>query len=121
MQSMSVEAPNLRKWLWQAHNTLTKTLRKLQRSQPMVRGSFYLLRRKCGKPNCRCTRGKLHQSWVLTRSEKGRDKIYTVPKDQQPRVRKWATEYRKYQRGRADLVKQQLKLLAIIDRMAEER
>ena len=41
------------------------------RSQPMVPGSLYLLRRKCGKPNCRCATGELHTRWVLTRSEQG--------------------------------------------------
>lgn len=87
----------------------------------MIQGSFYLLRRKCGKPNCRCTRGGLHQSWVLTRSEKGKDKIYSVPKDKQAPVRRRAAEYRKYQRARAALVKQQKAVLSLVDQMAEQR
>jgi hypothetical protein len=38
----------------------------------MVQGSFYLLRRKCGKPNCRCSSGRLHATWVLTVANKAR-------------------------------------------------
>src|ERR1035441_9842989 len=53
----------------------------------MVQGSFYLLRRKCGKPNCRCANGQLHATYVLTRSEQGKDRLYTVPKEQRAQVR----------------------------------
>jgi hypothetical protein len=87
----------------------------------MVQGSFYLLRRKCGKPNCRCVSGQLHASWVLTRSEAGKDRIYPVPKDQRARVRRWALEYRRYQRARAALVKALPRLVALADQMAEQR
>jgi hypothetical protein len=52
----------------------------------MIQGSFYLLRRKCGKPNCRCATGQLHPTRVLTRSEQGRDRLYVVPQDQCARV-----------------------------------
>jgi hypothetical protein len=87
----------------------------------MVQGSFYLLRRKCGKPNCRCARGQLHPAYVLTRSQAGKDRLYTISKDQRAQVRKWAAEYRRYQRARAVLVKRQLHLLALVDQMAERR
>jgi hypothetical protein len=80
-----------------------------------------LLRRKCGKPNCRCASGQLHPSWVLTRSEAGQDRIYSVPKDQRAQVRQWAWEYRRYQRARAALVKALPKLVALVDQMAAQR
>jgi hypothetical protein len=87
----------------------------------MVQGSFYLLRRKCGKPNCRCATGQLHATYVLTRSEQGKDHLYTVPRDQRAQVRKWAAEYRRYQRARAVLAKRHLRLLSLVDEMAEQR
>lgn len=87
----------------------------------MVQGSFYLLRRRCGKPNCRCARGQLHPAYVLTRSQAGKDRLYTVPRDQRAQVRKWAAEYRRYQRVRAVLVKRHLHLLALVDQIAEQR
>lgn len=118
---LSAELSNLRQQLWRAYAALAPTLRRLQRSQPMVQGSFYLLRRKCGKPNCRCAAGQLHATYVLTRSEQGKDRLYTVPKDQRARVRQWAAEYRRYQRARAVLVKRHLHLLALTDQMAQQR
>jgi hypothetical protein len=87
----------------------------------MVQGSFYLLRRKCGKSNCRCAAGQLHAAYVLTRSEQGKDRLYTVPREQRARVRKWAAEYRRYQRARAVLAKRYLRLLSLVDQMAEQR
>ena len=118
---MSANLSRLRQKLWRAYAALARTLRQLQRDQPMVQGSFYLLRRKCGKPNCRCASGQLHASWVLTRSEAGKDRIYSVPKAQRAQVRRWALEYRRYQRARAALVKALPRLVALADQMAEQR
>src|SRR5208283_667866 len=87
---MSGNLSLLRQKLWRAYAALARTLRQLQRAQPMVQGSFYWLRRQCGKPHCRCAAGQLHASWVLTRSEAGKDRIYSVPKDQRAQVRQWA-------------------------------
>ena len=116
-----MDLSNLRQQLWRAYAALATTLRRLQRSEPMVQGSFYLLRRKCGKPNCRCARGELHPAYVLTRSEAGKDRLYPVPKEQRAEVRKRAAEYRRYQRARAVLVKRHLRLLALVDQIAEQR
>ncbi len=118
---MSGSRSLLRQKLWRADAALARTLRHLQRDQPMVQGSFYLLRRKCGKPNGRCATGPLHASGVLTRSQAGRDRIDSVPKDQRAQVRPWALAYRRYQRARAALVKAHPQLLALADQMAEQR
>lgn len=119
---MNTDLSTLRQQIWRAYAALAHTLRRLQRSQPMVQGSFYLLHRKCGKPNCRCARGgQLHPAYVLTRSEAGKDRLYSVPKAQRAEVRKHAAEYRRYQRARAVLVKRQLRLLALVDQMAQQR
>jgi len=118
---MSGNLSLMRQKLWRAYAASARTLRQLQRAQPMVQGSFYLLRRKCGKPNCRCASGQLHASWVLTRSQEGKDRIYSVPKDQRAQVRRWALEYRRYQRARAALAKAHLQLLALADQMAGQR
>jgi hypothetical protein len=118
---LSNELASLRQQLWRAYAALAQTLRRLQRSQPMVQGSFYLLRRKCGKPNCRCAAGQLHATYVLTRSEQGQDRLYTVPKEQRAQVRQRAAEYRRYQRARAVLAKRQARVLALVDQMADQR
>jgi hypothetical protein len=117
----AADLSKLRQQLWRAYAALATTLRRLQRSEPMVQGSFYLLRRKCGKPNCRCASGQLHASYVLTRSEAGKDRLYPVPKEKRAEVRTWAAEYCRYQRARAVLTKRHLHLLDLVDQIAEQR
>jgi len=118
---LSADLSSLRQQLWRAYAAMAQTLRRLQRAQPMVQGSFYLLRRKCGKPNCHCAAGPPHTTYVLTRSEQGKDHLYTVPKDQRAQVRQQAAEYRRYQRARAVLGKRHARLLALVDQMAAAR
>jgi hypothetical protein len=118
---MSESVSRLRQELWRRYRALARTLRALQRDAPMVQGSLYLLRRKCGKPTCRCTRGELHPAWVLTRTEQGRHRLYSVPADQRGALRPLTREYRRWQRTRALLVKQSARLLALIDQLAEGR
>jgi hypothetical protein len=118
---MSESISRLRQQLWRDYAVLARTLRTLQRQQPMVPGSLYLLRRKCGKANCRCTQGQLHASWVLTRSESGQSRLYAVPKDQRGRLRPLTQEYRRWQLARARLVKQSAALLTRIDQLAQGR
>jgi hypothetical protein len=118
---MSDATSRRRQQLWQAYAALARTLRTLQRAQPMVPGSLYLLRRKCGKPNCRCAQGQLHASWVLTRSESGQSRLYVVAKDQRGRLRPLTQEYRRWQLARARLVKQSAAILTMIDALAEGR
>jgi hypothetical protein len=118
---MSESVSRLRQQLWYTYQALARTLRALQRDAPMVPGSLYLLRRKCGKPTCRCGRGQLHATWVLTRSEAGQSRLYSVPTDQRGRLRPLAREYRRWQRTRALLVKQAARLVALIDQLADQR
>ena len=118
---MSEPFSRQRQELWRTYVALARTLRTLQLDRPMVQGSLYLLRRKCGKPNCRCARGDLHAGWVLTRSESGRNRLYSVPVDQRGRLRPLTREYRRWQLARARLVKQSAALVALIDQLAERR
>lgn len=118
---MLANLSKLRQQFWRAQAATTRTLRRLHRSEPMVQGSFYLLRRKCGKPTCRCVSGQLHECWVLTRSEQGKHRLYSVPKDQRPFVRQAAGEYRRWVRARAVLVKRQATVLALADEIARQR
>ena len=116
---MKAKIPRLRQRLWRAYHALERTLRTMTPDQPMTPGSFYLMRRRCGKASCRCARGPRHPVWVLTRSEAGRHKLYSVPADQRAQVRQWATVWRRYQRARARFGKQTTALLTLADQLAQ--
>jgi len=44
----------------------------------MVRGSLFVKRRRCGKPNCRCAAGELHASPALTYRVDGRPRTLVL-------------------------------------------
>ncbi len=116
---LSANLPRQRQQLWRSFGALGRLLRQLQPSGPMTPGSLYLLRRKCGKPTCRCAQGHLHGAWVLTRSVEGQAKLFSVPPEQRAHLRQLTKTYRRYQRARAQWVKLSAQLLIQIDQLAE--
>ena len=69
----------------------------------LLRGSLIWLRRKCGKPNCRCARGKPHASRALSYSRRGKTGLLTLPPSQVPRIR---TALQRYRQGLRRLERQ---------------
>lgn len=121
MIQMSKQPARIRQEIWTAYRQMGRMLRRLQRLESLTPGSLYLLRRRCGKAGCCCTRGELHASWVVTRSERGRIRLYAVRAEERAQVRLWTGEYRLYQRGRARLAKLSTALLLGLDQLAESR
>ena len=111
----------LRQKLWADYRRLGRLLHLLQLPLPMIPGSFYLLRTKCGKPSCHCAHGQPHTAWVLTRSEQGQSKLYSVPASERPRLKRLTAEYRRFQRARARWVKLTAQLLRQIDALEARR
>jgi len=111
----------LRQRLWRQYRCLGRLLRTMTSQGPLTPGCFYLLKRKCGKPSCRCARGQLHPVWVLTRSQSGKHKLYPVAPQHRAQVRRWAAAWRRYQRARARLVQQTATLVSSADQIAERQ
>lgn len=61
----------------------------------LVRGSVLKMRRKCGKPNCRCVDGKLHETWVLSYSVDGCTRMVTLRPEDVPKVRRAVARYKR--------------------------
>jgi hypothetical protein len=116
---MQVSKSKLRQRLWRTYQALGRSLRAMTAEQAMTPGSFYLLRRHCGKPNCRCARGQLHPVWVLSRSEAGRRTLYSIAPAERARVRQLARTWQRTHRARARFCKQTAALLALADKLAQ--
>ena len=63
----------------------------------LLRGTLSERWGKCGKPNCRCARGELHQSLCLVQSHEGKPRQICVPRAWQERVRLAVSDYHKLQ------------------------
>ena len=51
----------------------------LRERGPLRRGAFVSVKRKCGKPNCRCADGEGHPAKYLSIKEQGRTRMVYVP------------------------------------------
>jgi hypothetical protein len=118
---MTDSISKLRQQLCRAHDAAGRILRHLLRDHPLTPGSFYLQKRRCGKPNCRCARGQLHTAWVITRSQDGATRTFMVPAQDRARLRQLTAEYRRYHRARAALAKRQAQALDLADQLAQLR
>lgn len=61
---------------------------------PLLRGVLFTLRRKCGKPGCRCASGDAHESPALAYPSGGRTKTMTLAEQDVARVRAALDRYR---------------------------
>ena len=61
----------------------------------VVRGSLFILRRRCGKPTCRCVNGEPHETPVLSYSVKGATRLLTLRQEDVPAVKAALDRYRK--------------------------
>lgn len=85
--------------------------------RPVIKGTVYELKRKCGKPGCKCAQGELHARMVVSASEGGKTRLRAIPRgflvDTQQRVRR----YQELRRARARVVEIHRQMLKLIDEM----
>ncbi len=90
-------------------------------SPPMIKGTIYEQRRKCGKPNCTCTTGEPHCSMILSRSEGGHTRLVKIPEG---RLKEWkilTERYQRFRRARARLGQIYKKMISLIDELEKAR
>lgn len=69
--------------------------RTKQNDPLIVRGSVVKVRRTCGKEGCRCTQGKLHETWALSYSYQGRTRMIPLRPQDVTTARKAINRYKK--------------------------
>jgi hypothetical protein len=89
--------------------------------RPVLKGTVYELKRKCGKPGCKCAQGELHARMVVSASEGGKTRLRAIPRgflvDAQQRVRR----YQELRWGRARVVEIHRQMLKVMDEMEAMR
>jgi hypothetical protein len=115
------ELSRLRSALRERLAELRRVLKVVFGRLALVKGNVYELARKCGKPNCICTRGELHRSMVLTWSEKGKGRLLSLPLERVAEVKKKSEEYLRFRRARARVTEVHRDILALLDRIEKHR
>ena len=85
--------------------------------KPVVKGSVYELKRKCGKPGCKCAQGELHSRMVLSASEKGKTRLRVIPHGFLVDVMIMVRRYQELRRARSRLVEVHRKMIRVMDEM----
>jgi Family of unknown function (DUF6788) len=118
---MSRQLSSLRSQLLEVRDQLPQLLEECLARAPLIPGSLYTLRRKCGKPNCHCNRGKLHESTVLSYRGQGRPRNISPLPEQLESLRTMTHDYRRSRQARAKLVRWQRQLLKLVDALEAAR
>jgi len=118
---MSQDISSLRSELLKTQQQLPQLLEECLAREPLLPGSLYTLRRKCGKPNCRCNRGELHESTVLSYRGQGRPRNISPLPEQLESLRAMTHNYRRCRQGRVNLVRWQRQLLKLVDALEAAR
>jgi len=115
-------ASRLRQSLHRLRNETATLLDIFMSRAPLVRGSVYELRRKCGKPSCACASGKaLHSCMAITWSAGGCKHLRSLSPKEEMELTRLTENYRRFRRARARLVELQAKELEVIDRLEVAR
>jgi len=89
--------------------------------KPVIKGSVYELKRKCGKAGCKCARGELHSRMVISASEKGKTSLRVIPHGFLVEIQIKVRRYQELRHARARLVEVHRKMLRVIDEMGAMR
>jgi hypothetical protein len=85
--------------------------------RPVIKGTVYELKRRCGKSGCKCARGELHARMVVSASEGGKTRLQVIPHGFLVEVQVKVGRYQELRRVRARLGEIYRKMLQVMDQM----
>jgi len=96
-----------------------RLVHSLLEPRELIKGTFYKLRTRCGKPSCRCAGSDeaRHVVSVLSWSEEGKSHLRAIAPAESLRVQRLSQSYRDFRRIRAGLVRMHRQILVVIDRL----
>ena len=83
--------------------------------RPVIKGSVYELKRRCGKPGCKCARGELHGRMVVSASEGGKTQLRVIPDGFLVEVQAKVRRYQELRQVRARLGEIYRKMVKVMD------
>jgi len=92
-----MNSPLRRAKLSASERNFRSRIAQLASTRWFLRGTLSARSGTCGKPNCRCAQGELHQTLYLVQSQGGKLRQICVPQAWRARVREAVNEYRKLQ------------------------
>ena len=98
----------------------SRHLERILAKRSLLGGSLYEWKRRCGAKSCRCRKGVLHSSWILSYRQDGKLRKKTIPAEEVSRYQVWVQAYRDFRADRAGLVKVHANLCRLLRELEEE-
>jgi len=111
----------LRQSLGRLANEIRQVTNPFFSDKPLIKGSVYELKTKCGKPGCKCAKGELHHRMVVSASEKGKTRLRAIPHGFLVGVQTKVRCYQQLRRARVRLIEVHKKMLQVMDEMEAMR
>lgn len=111
----------LRQEVYRLQVRMKDQMKEILRREPLLKGSVYVRKRRCGREGCRCSRGNLHVSEAFSYSQGGRTKHQALGELDADSVHACVENYRRFRTARAALVKTCRLLLECVGEMEHVR
>ena len=101
---------------------IERLLEEILATKTIIKGTVYKQKKKCGNPNCKCARGKLHTANILSFSEEGRTRLVPLTKYtaiEFSKIRAQAQNYQQFRRARSEIVRCFKMLLVEVNKLEE--
>lgn len=93
---------------------------ELLKAPPMLRGTFGVAYRKCGKPTCWCAAGTGHPYSRITWSEGARSRTKNIPSQDTDWAKKLTENYRRFRKIRRTLRELEQDLKERLDQLEDQ-
>ena len=79
----------------------------------LLKASVVRRRFRCGKPNCRCAKGKPHQDLIVCRRVQGKNRTIRVRTGREPEALQWQKNWRRFNHIVEKLTAEEIRILCI--------
>ena len=119
MTKNTKSASQIRKRLKEIPDEFHKDLDVLIERRELFKGYVYRSFRRCGKASCRCTRGELHEAWVVAADVDGKRTTRSLSGESRRTLSKLATNYRRFRKAQRSLRRRCKELIGLVRELEE--
>jgi len=117
-----IQASEIRQKILSISKTINRYIESIISSNLVTKGTICEKKRRCGNAGCKCTRGDLHVTKILSFSHKGKSRIIHLSRYSDLELRhleKRVRRYQQFRRSRAQIVYYFKLLITEINRMEQ--
>jgi len=116
-----MDTGRLRQEIARCFKDMVRLKDELAINRPMARGLVYVLKRKCGKGNCRCARGRLHSQVCLAWGEGGKKYLRPLRGQKEiDRYKKLTRDRHRFRKARTEFIRLSKRAVELSNKLEQE-